>query len=596
VRKEYLRVDVGSLADGDDEQGGQANAAAGNLQRWWKAKQRVPRCSVDGTVPNTPSKRPLLNQFSSRSSLQAKTVVKWLMLDNSKWILLLVAHSGIASLLALLIDEAIVGVQAVHETISTFGDSYYLNLFNYLWFRVLLIMLAVRITEKLSPISAGSGIPEMKAILAGFEVPGALSINTLFTKGIAVVLAIGSGLRVGKEGPFVHIASAVAEQLMSLPGFEKLKNCPGLRSQILASACAVGVASAFGAPIGGVLFSVEATSHYFLTSHYASAFFCAVFGAFVVHLISFETVEFFSPTFGVQPWSRWELFLHLLLALVLGVTGGWFVQFFCWVARFRKAHEGRLFAPFVSESVSAPMMFSIVLSLVLGCIEFPYGSYLRLDMRGAVDDLFQQGRMDYNGTHCTLHTAHCTLSLYTIHCTLYTAHCTLHTVHCTLYTIHYTLSLYTIHCTLYTIHCTLSLYTIHCTLHTVHCHYTLYTIHYTLYTIHCTLYTVHYTLYTIHYTPYTIRHTLYTLHSTLIPRTLYTLHSTLIPRTLYTLHSYPVHSTLYTLHSYPVHSTLYTHTPYTLHSTLIPRTLYTLQGRTCTSTMYRGARMGSNGT
>jgi H+/Cl- antiporter ClcA len=252
-----------------------------------------------------------MSQFSSRR----KEVVRWLLLDNSKWILLLVAHSGIASLIALGVDEAIEGVVAVHQAISSISDNFYVNLFNYLWVRVLLIALAVRITEKVSPVSAGSGIPEMKAILAGFELPDVLSMRTLFTKGVCVVFAIGSGLRVGKEGPFVHIASAVAEQLMNLPGFEKLKNCPGLRSQILASACAVGVASAFGAPIGGVLFSVEATSHYFLTSHYASAFFCAVFGAFVVHLISYETVEFFSPHFGntpYSPWARWASYTPLI--------------------------------------------------------------------------------------------------------------------------------------------------------------------------------------------------------------------------------------------------------------------------------------------
>jgi chloride channel 2 len=130
-----------------------------------------------------------------------------------------------------------------------------------------------------------------KTVLAGFEIQNLLSLRTLFAKSVGVVLAIGSGLRVGKEGPFVHAASAIAEQLMRLPCFAKLRNCPELRQQILASACAVGVSSAFGAPIGGVLFSVEATSHYFLSAHYSSAFFCAVFGAFVVHIISYEEVS-----------------------------------------------------------------------------------------------------------------------------------------------------------------------------------------------------------------------------------------------------------------------------------------------------------------
>jgi H+/Cl- antiporter ClcA len=71
-------------------------------------------------------------------------------------------------------------------------------------------------------------------------------MRTLIIKSVGVVLAIGSGLPVGKEGPFVHTASAVAEQLMLLPWFAKIRRCPELRQQVLSTACAVGVAAAFG--------------------------------------------------------------------------------------------------------------------------------------------------------------------------------------------------------------------------------------------------------------------------------------------------------------------------------------------------------------
>ena len=43
----------------------------------------------------------------------------------------------------------------------------------------------------------------------------------------------------------------------------------------------MGVASNFGAPIGGVLFSIEVTSTYFAVRNYWRGFYASVIGAFV---------------------------------------------------------------------------------------------------------------------------------------------------------------------------------------------------------------------------------------------------------------------------------------------------------------------------
>ncbi len=57
-------------------------------------------------------------------------------------------------------------------------------------------------------------------------------------------------------------------------------------SEMLAAACAVGVACCFGSPIGGVLFSIEVTSVYFAVRNYWRGFFAAVCGAMTFRLIS----------------------------------------------------------------------------------------------------------------------------------------------------------------------------------------------------------------------------------------------------------------------------------------------------------------------
>ena len=57
--------------------------------------------------------------------------------------------------------------------------------------------------------AAGSGIPEIKTILSGFVIHGYLGARVLITKAIGLALSVASGLSLGKEGPFVHIASCI---------------------------------------------------------------------------------------------------------------------------------------------------------------------------------------------------------------------------------------------------------------------------------------------------------------------------------------------------------------------------------------------------
>ena len=77
----------------------------------------------------------------------------------------------------------------------------------------------------------------------------------------------------------------VVEWLLSLGCFERLRHSKPLRLQLLAIGCAVGVSSTFGAPIGGVLFSIEVTATYFYIPIYWKCFFTAVVGAVLSRLL-----------------------------------------------------------------------------------------------------------------------------------------------------------------------------------------------------------------------------------------------------------------------------------------------------------------------
>ena len=83
-------------------------------------------------------------------------------------------------------------------------------------------------------------------------------------KVVGLTATLGSGMPLGKEGPFVHIASIVATLLTKLvTSFKGIYANESRNSEMLAAAVAVGVACCFASPIGGVLFSIEVTSVYF---------------------------------------------------------------------------------------------------------------------------------------------------------------------------------------------------------------------------------------------------------------------------------------------------------------------------------------------
>lgn len=194
-------------------------------------------------------------------------------------------------------------------------------------------------------------------------------------KVIGLTATLGSGLPLGKEGPFVHIASIAATLLSKLvTSFQSIYENESRNTEMLAAACAVGVASCFGAPIGGVLFSIEVTTVYFAIRNYWRGFFTAVCGATVFRLLAVwfqkeDTVKaYFQTNFTMEfPFDPQELVVFSLMGVICGIGGAAYVwshrQYVLFMRKNKKMNaflqKNRFLYPgivvLVASSVSFPL-------------------------------------------------------------------------------------------------------------------------------------------------------------------------------------------------------------------------------------------------
>ena len=122
------------------------------------------------------------------------------------------------------------------------------------------------------PLAEGSGIPETKAYLNGIHVKGHIAMPTLIAKSIGCALSIGSGLIAGREGPIIHVGAIIGAAVSQGSSGSMKIRLPGILNHHFRSAewkrdfavmgSALGVASAFIAPMGGVLFAIEEGKYY----------------------------------------------------------------------------------------------------------------------------------------------------------------------------------------------------------------------------------------------------------------------------------------------------------------------------------------------
>ncbi|CAK7269314.1 hypothetical protein SEPCBS57363_003539 [Sporothrix epigloea] len=209
--------------------------------------------------------------------------------------------------------------------------------------------------------AAGSGVAEVRVILSGFVLHGFLGFRTLVIKTIGLILSVASGLSLGKEGPYVHIATCVGNIACRL--FNKYDRNDAKRREVLSAAAAAGVAVAFGAPLGGVLFCLEEVAYFFPAKTLFRTFFCCITAALTLKFLNpygTNKIVMFQVQYPVD-WEYFELGSFVAVGVLGGVAGAVFIK--------ASRHWARSFRgiPIIR---SHPMLEVVLVALVTGLVGY----------------------------------------------------------------------------------------------------------------------------------------------------------------------------------------------------------------------------------
>ncbi|MDB6065802.1 MAG: chloride channel protein [Pedosphaera sp.] len=124
--------------------------------------------------------------------------------------------------------------------------------------------------------ASGSGIPQLK--LAFWKDFGYVPWRVAWVKFVAGILSIGGGSSLGREGPSVHLAGALASNLAGAMGEPKQN-----RRNAAAAGAAAGLAAAFNTPLAAITFVLEEIIEDLNSRFLGSVLLASVIGALVVH-------------------------------------------------------------------------------------------------------------------------------------------------------------------------------------------------------------------------------------------------------------------------------------------------------------------------
>lgn len=197
------------------------------------------------------------------------------------------------------------------------------------------------------PMTKGSGIPQVKGVLIRqlkFDW-----LRELVVKFFGGVLAIGSGLSLGREGPSVQLGALVGKGV-----YKVFKRRDLERKYLVSCGASAGLAAAFNAPLSGVIFAIEEL-HKFMSPVLIT---CVLISSVMADFVS---KYFFGlkPTFQFHVNSVYDLndyFLIIIFAIIVTLIGKLFSD---GIIRFQKIY-GRIQLPSIIKPIVVVMIALLV--------------------------------------------------------------------------------------------------------------------------------------------------------------------------------------------------------------------------------------------
>ncbi|XP_060862094.1 H(+)/Cl(-) exchange transporter 7-like isoform X1 [Metopolophium dirhodum] len=209
------------------------------------------------------------------------------------------------------------------------------------------------------PMAKGSGIPAVKCFLNGIKVPRLIRLKTLVVKVIGVTCVALGGMWGGKEGPMIHAGSIVAAGVSQGKSTTFNKDLGALnffredheKRDFVSGGAAAGIAAAFGAPVGGLLFSLEEGASFWNQALTWRTFFGSMVSMFTLHSVlsayhghpgdlTYKGLLNFGK-FDDLSYHILDIPVFVLMGIIGGLTGALFCHLNLKLVIFRKRYVNK---------------------------------------------------------------------------------------------------------------------------------------------------------------------------------------------------------------------------------------------------------------
>lgn len=226
----------------------------------------------------------------------------------------------------------------------------YIPLFLLMWG----ILIFVSWLVKKMPLITGGGIPQTRGVINGRIVYRHPFIE-LLSKFAGGILALSTGLSLGREGPSVQIGSYVG-CLIAKWG----RVLSGERKQLLAAGAGAGLAAAFAAPLASSLLVIESIERFDAPKTAITTLLAGVVAGGVASWI-FPMNPYFHIDAIIPQLTFWpQVKLFLLLAAVISVSG----KLFSVTTLFFK----RVY-PAIKHPVYVKMLYLLSIAFIISLVE-----------------------------------------------------------------------------------------------------------------------------------------------------------------------------------------------------------------------------------